>query len=191
MKLRLTGEKKAEDESVALQSVPFDGSRLDVVEKALLSLGPTIEDVAKIVKLIRRTNQAIYFDIAASDNVLKPFFAKYYNHMTFDAVKAEYGTAGKETPEEKRQREKKRAAAKKGDEAELNKIKQATPGVEADESKKAEQTKLDNAANRKKYEESQSKKDDELEVQSDDEIFKESLANFFKDSYEYRLMFKN
>jgi len=87
MKLRLT---KAQDAIISLQNVPFDASRFDVVVSALKSLGSSIEEVAKVVQLTRRTNTALYFRFTGSDVVLKSFFEKYYNHKTWEEIKKEY-----------------------------------------------------------------------------------------------------
>lgn len=82
---------KIHDELIQLGDVPFDASKNEEVTKALRTLGSSIQEVSNIVKLSRRTNKSLFFDFTGSDNVLKPFFERYYNHLSWEEVRNKYG----------------------------------------------------------------------------------------------------
>ncbi len=191
MKLKLTGDRRATDARIALTGVPFDASRRDVVQAALMTLGSTIDEVADIVTLTRRTNQAMYFDMEGSDSVLEPFFKRFYNHMTFDEVKNKFGRANVETKDEKNKRKAKEKAAreakrlknisdKNAEQKELAKVAKPTT-KEVDPALKDEKEKMDKAAKKKAWEAAKKRdtKKREITVEDEDAFLNETIE-FFK-----------
>lgn len=82
---------KIHDELIELKNIPFDASKNEEVTKALRTLGSSIQEVSNIVTLSRRTNKSLLFDFTGSDDVLKPFFEKYYNHLSWEEIRDRYG----------------------------------------------------------------------------------------------------
>jgi DNA-binding transcriptional MerR regulator len=82
---------KIHDELIQLGDIPFDASKNAEVTKALRTLGSSIQEVSNIVKLSRRTNKSLFFDFTGSDDILKPFFEKYYNHLSWEEIREKYG----------------------------------------------------------------------------------------------------
>ena len=82
---------KIHDELIQLENIPFDASKNAEVTKALRTLGSSIQEVSNIVKLSKRTNKSLFFDFTGSDDVLKPFFEKYYNHLSWEEIRERYG----------------------------------------------------------------------------------------------------
>jgi len=82
---------KIHDELIQLENIPFDASKNAEVTKALRTLGSSIQEVSNIVKLSRRTNKSLFFDFTGSDDILKSFFEKYYNHLSWEEIREKYG----------------------------------------------------------------------------------------------------
>lgn len=82
---------KIHDELIQLGDVPFDASKNEDVTKALRTLGSSIQEVSNIVRLSRRTNKSLFFDFTGNEDILKPFFEKYYNHLSWEEIRDKYG----------------------------------------------------------------------------------------------------
>lgn len=95
MKIRFIFPKKADDAEVRLNNVPFDTARFDEVRNALQTLGADVESVSKIVQLASRSNKEMKFNFTGPEEVLKRFFEKYYAHMTWEQIRAEYPVDGR------------------------------------------------------------------------------------------------
>lgn len=89
MRYQLNFKNKAEDFNIMLRNVPFNAEKAEAIQKAFRMLGD-LSVLNNDVRLVKRTNKNLYFNIQGDEKKLEEFFSKVYPSFTWEEIKQKF-----------------------------------------------------------------------------------------------------